>query len=200
METLTRYLAGLPGIMPIKARRLILDGGLLSKADRADVHLRDRSLFDHVHVVGPDAAASILAAYKQGLLPMKRGHMPMEAPTATAYLATSDTLRQQIVERRRREQAINDPSLIVESDLSDHRLIDCVFIQNIGRGPGSMVLAGITVHKQVSGYKSNSGKSTSWRVRFDWMGSDGKTRHSEVSPPAADNRRNDPDRNWGLHE
>jgi hypothetical protein len=46
------------------------------------------------------------------------------------------------------QQRRKDPSLISESDLTNHRLIDSVFIANIGTGSGSMVLAGITVHKQ----------------------------------------------------
>jgi hypothetical protein len=41
MRSLTDFLAGLPGIMPIKTRRLILEGGLLSKDERADIHSRD---------------------------------------------------------------------------------------------------------------------------------------------------------------
>jgi hypothetical protein len=200
MHSLTDFLASLPGIMPIKARRLVLEGGVLSKAERADIYPRDRNWLDLVLEVGPDAAAAILLAYKDGRLPMKRGNTPTEAPAAGAYLAEGDKLRKQIAERRRREQAVKDPSLILESDLVDHRLIDSVFIANLGTGSGSMVLAGITVHKEVIGYKSNSGKSTGWQVRFDWTGSDGQLRHSETVPPEADNRRNDPERDWGLHE
>lgn len=117
------------------------------------------------------------------------------------HAGVGDSLRAQIAERRRKERAVKDPSLIVESDLADHRLIDRVFMQNIGSGSGSRVLAGISVRKQVTGYKSNSGKSsTGWRVRFDWTGSDGTPRHSDDSPPEAENRRNDPDRYWGLYE
>ncbi|OYX76706.1 MAG: hypothetical protein B7Y82_09825 [Sphingomonadales bacterium 32-65-25] len=200
MRSLTDFLASLPGIMPIKTRRLVLEGGVLSKAERADIYSRERGWLDLVLEVGPDAAAAILLAYKDGRLPMKRGNTPTDAPAAEAYLTEGDKLRKQIAERRRREQAVKDPSLILESDLVDHRLIDSVFIANVGTGSGSMMLAGITVHKEVVGYKSNSGKSTGWRVRFDWTGSDGQSRHSETTPPEADNRRNDPDRNWGLHE
>ena len=159
----------------------------------------DRSLALVIEV-GPDAAAAILAAYKDGRLPMKKGARPRDAPEAEAYLAQGAELRIQIAERERRERAVKDPSLISESDLTNHRLIDSVFIANIGTGSGSMVLAGITVHKQVIGYKSNSGKSTGWRVRFEWTGSDGQKRNSETIPLEADNRRNDPERNWGLYE
>lgn len=200
MRSLTDFLASLPGIMPIKARRLILEGDLLSAAERADLRSRDRSFLDLVIEVGPDAAAAILAAYKDGRLPMKKGARPAAAPEAEAYLTQGAKHRIQIAERERRERAVKDPSLISESDLTNHRLIDSVFIANIGTGSGSMVLAGITVHKQVIGYKSNSGKSTGWRVRFEWTGSDGQKRHSETIPPEADNRRNDPERNWGLYE
>lgn len=200
MRSLTDFLAGLPGIMPIKARRLVLEGDLLSAVERSDIRSRDRSFLDLVLEVGPDAAAAILAAYKDERLPMKKGAKPVDAPAAEAYLARADELRTQIAERERRERAVKDPSLITESDLTNHRLIDSVFIANIGTGSGSMALAGITVHKQVIGYRSNSGKSTGWAVRFDWIGSDGQKRHSETTPPEADNRRNDPDRNWGLYE
>jgi hypothetical protein len=200
MRTLSDFLKDLPGIRPRKARTLILEGDLLSKEERADIRWRDSSWLDTVLEVGPDAAAAILTAYKRGGLPMTKGAVPTEAPSAEAYLAQREELKKQIAERTRREQAIKDPSLILERDLTNHRLIDSVFIANIGPGSGSMVLAGIAVHKHVIGYKSNSGKSTGWRVRFDWIGSDGQPRHSEVVPPEADNRRNDPDRNWGLYE
>lgn len=131
---------------------------------------------------------------------MKKGAKQEDTPEAEAYLARGDDLRKQIAERERHECAAKDPSLILENDLTNHRLIDSVFIAINGTGSGSMVFGGITVHKQVIGYQSNSGKSTGWRVRFDWTGSDGQKRHSETMPPQADNRRNDPDRNWGLCE
>lgn len=200
MRSLSNFLNDLPGIRPRKARALILEGDLLAKVDRADIRHRDSSWLDTVLEVGPDAAAAILAAYKKGNLPMKRGVAPTAAAEAEAYVAQGDELRKEIAERTRRERAIKDPSLVVESDLTDHRLVDSIFFENIGPGSGSMVLAGITVQKRVIGYKSNSGKSTGWRVRFDWVGSDGQRRHSETIPHAANNRRNDPERNWGLYE
>ncbi|MDR4305065.1 hypothetical protein IHQ68_00290 [Chelatococcus sambhunathii] len=200
MRTLTDFLADLPGIMPLKTRKLVLEGGILSKSERADIYMRQSNWIDVVLEVGPDAATAILLAYKDGRLPMKKGCAPTGAPRAEIYLAESAMLREQLAERRRKERAAEDPSLIVEKDLSDHRLLDRVFIANIGKGSGSMELAGITVHKRVTGYKSNSGKNTGWHVSFDWVGSDGQRRHSEVVPTEAGNRRNDPDRNWGLPE
>ena len=109
MRSLTDFLAGLPGIMPIKTRRLALEGGVLSKAERADIYTRERNWLDLVLEVGPDAAAAILSAYQKGRLPMKRGCTPTNAPEAEAYLAEGDKLREQLAERRRREQAIKKP-------------------------------------------------------------------------------------------
>ncbi|MET3648939.1 hypothetical protein [Phyllobacterium ifriqiyense] len=200
MRSLTDFLATLPGIMPRKTRKLILDGNFLSETERADIHSRDGHWLDFVLEVGPDAASAILSAYMSGHLPMKRGSTPADASQAEEYLAQADKLREQIAQRRRRKQAVKNPSLILESDLEDLRLIDSVFVAHIGAGSGSMVLAGITVNKNVTGYQSNSGKNTGWRVRFDWTGSDGQPRHSETIPPEADNRRNDPDRDWGVYE
>jgi len=157
-------------------------------------------LLDTVAIVGPDAAAAILATYKNGRLPMQRGKKPANAPTAEAYLVKGKELRKEISERIRREKAIRDPSLIVESDLTDHRLIDAVFITNFGKGPGTMTLAGIAVSKTIAGYKTNSGKNTGWAVHFEWTGSDGRSRTTSRTPPEADNRRNDVKRDWGLHE
>src|SRR3546814_15874666 len=62
MRSLTDFLASLPGIMPIKTRRLVLEGDLLSAAERADLRSRDRSFLDLVIEVGPDAAAAILSS------------------------------------------------------------------------------------------------------------------------------------------
>lgn len=102
MRSLTDFLASLPGIMPIKTRRLVLEGDVLSKAERADIYIPERNWLDLVLEVGPDAAAAILLAYKNGRLPMKRGCTPTNSPQAEAYLAEGDKLRKQLAERRSR--------------------------------------------------------------------------------------------------
>lgn len=198
MQTLSVFLRNFPGVKPLKARQLILEGILISCEERADIYVRNASFMDTVLQVGPDAAAAILAAYKSGKLPMQKGQRPVAAPDAEAYLSRSAELRSEINERKRRELAIKDPSLIVECDLRDHQLLNSVFFANIGPGAGAMRLAGITVQKTLVGHDSNSGKSTGWRVRFDWTGSDGEPHYSESVPPEAHNRRNDPERNYGL--
>lgn len=198
MRSLTDFLNDLPGVMTRKARAVVLQGDLLSNKEKADIHARNQSFLDTVVVLGPDAAASVLAAYRNGRLPMRRGKKPANAPRAEEYLAKREELRKEISERPRRERAIGDPSLIVESDLTDQHLIDAVFIKNFGKGPGVMMLAGIAVSKTISGYKTNSGKNTGWAVQFQWTGSDGQPRTTGRMPPEAENRRNDAARDWGL--
>ena len=198
MRSLTDFLNDLPGVMTRKARAVVLQGDLLSKKEKADIHPRNQSLFDTVVVLGPDAAAAILAAYRNGRLPMQRGKKPTNAARAEDYLTKREELRKEISERLRRERAIGDPSLIVESDLTDQHLIDAVFIKNFGKGPGMMMLAGLAVSKTIAGYKTNSGRNVGWTVQFHWTGSDGQPRTTGRMPPEAENRRNDAARDWGL--
>lgn len=200
MQTLTEFLASLPGVMPLKARREILDGDLLPDDLKSDIVARSDSLFDTVLAVGPDAAAAILAAYKQGRLPMRKGGKPRATPRAGAYVADADALRAELAERKRKRDAIKDPSLVRESDFMDVSFLDRVFFTQIGPGSGTMILASIAVTKTATEYKTNSGKNSAWGIRFHWTGSDGESRSCERTPPEATNRRNDASRNYGLPE
>lgn len=201
MLTLNDFLGLLPDIKPLKTRQLILDGDLLDAGQRRDIRDRNRSVVDLVMEVGPDAATAIVAAYKAGQLPMKTAKTrPSAVPEADAYLDKAPEHRRQIAERERLQQAIKDPSLLTEADLDNYRLLDSLFFAIKGPGSGTLELAGITVTKRITDYSSNSGKSRGWRVWFSWTGSDGRQHALEKVPPEAHNRRNDPERNWGLHE
>jgi hypothetical protein len=198
MRSLTDFLKGLPGVMPRKAYAAVLEGSLLTEAELADVHTRD-NLYA-TREVGPDAAAAILAAYRAGRLPMNARSIPGEAPEAEAYLARRETLLAEIAERKRRSDASRDSSLVRETDFLDERFMDQIFHRHMGEGETSMTLAGIVVTKTLTRHPSNSGKSQGWSTTFSWTGSDGQRRSSGREAPEASNRRNDPDRNWGLHE
>ncbi|MER9365041.1 hypothetical protein NKI66_03500 [Mesorhizobium sp. M0518] len=201
MLSLTVFLNLLPGIKPLKARHLILEGLLLTSEQRKDIRMRDLNVFDTVLEVGPDAATAIIEAYQAGKLPMQKASLrPSSVPEAESYLADASRLREEIAERRRLERAVSDPSVLREADLSNYQLLDRVFFAAKGAGAGTLVLAGISVTKSLAGYSSNSGKTTGWRVSFSWTASDGQQRLIEKVPPEADNRRNDPERNWGLYD
>lgn len=201
MQSLTNFLGWLPGVMPRKASEDIYQNKVLSPNARRDIHARNSSLLDTVMLIGPDAAAELLAAYKERRLPMKRGGKVQEAPDAEAYVLEAEKWRGQIAERRRREDCMKDVSLVRESDFDDNRLMDRIFFAHAGKGAGTLMLAGIEVTKSLRGFSSNSGKSTGWQATFVWTGSDGVRRSSgSTLPPEAFNRRNDEERNWGLHE
>lgn len=201
MRSLMDFLGCLPGVAPRKSYALAMEGDLLSIELRRDLHPRSDNLLDLVTVVGPDAAAAILQAYKTGHLPLRRGKAIQDAPEVEAYLRDAERLRKEIRERKRRRDCIDDIGLVCESDFLDHRLMDRIFYKNAGPGPGTLTLAGIDVSKDLRGFSSNSGKSTGYEYTFTWTGSDGVRRSSGSGLPSeAFNRRNDEKRNWGLHE
>ncbi|MDX0559434.1 hypothetical protein GOC96_16025 [Sinorhizobium medicae] len=201
MQSVTEFLKSLPGVAPRKAYTLVMEKDLLSRELRRDLHSRSDSIFDLVTVVGPDAAAAILQAYKDGLLPMQRGKTVKDAPEAEAYVHDSESLREEIRERKRRKDCVGDVSLVREIDFHDHHLMNSIFFKNAGPGPGRLTLAEIEVDKDIRSFSSNSGKSTGYESTFTWTGSDGVKRSSGSGLPSeAFNRRNDEERNWGLHE
>lgn len=201
MKSVYEFLKSLPGVAPRKAYTLVMEGDLLSRELRRDLHPRSDSLFDLVTVVGPDAAAAILNAYKEGLLPMQRGKTIQDATEAEAYVHDAEPLREEIRERRRINDCVDDVSLVRESDFYDHHLMNRIFFKHSGPGPGSLTLAGIVVSKDIRSFSSNSGNSTGYESTFTWTSSDGGVRSSGSGLPSeAFNRRNDEDRNWGLHE
>ncbi|WP_061937548.1 hypothetical protein [Aureimonas sp. AU22] len=198
MITLTGFLSRLPGLRPLLARKAILSGSVLSREEKADIVARD-SPMDITLLVGPDAAAAILAAYRQGRLPMERGTEPQDAPGAEAYVSDVEVRRRRD-ERKRRTDALRDLSLVREADLLDHSFLDALFVAHMGTGSGTMTIAGIPVTKSLSRYPTNSGKGSGWGVTLAWTGTDGQPRVSSTLPPEASNRRNDADQNWGLHD
>lgn len=199
MKSLSAFLRDLPGVAPLKARAAILEGKLLSEEERADLHERN-SFYGPVLEVGPDAAAGILIAYRNGRLPMSKKAVPTDAPAAEAYLDKRGELAAELVTRDRRARALKDLALVVEADLDDHSFLNRLFLAHVGTGAGTLTLAGITVAKAITRYPSNSGKSQSWGIDFTWTSSDGTRRSSSNRPLQAENRRNDPERNWGLPE
>lgn len=200
MLSLTDFIAYLPGVKPKLARTAILEGDVLSKKEHRSIIYRNAYLIDDVLLVGPDAAAAILAAYQAGKLPMNKGAGVAEAPRATEYV-NDEAVKEQFRERRRKEACLKDISLVKERDFTDNRLLDRIFFAHAPKGTWTLTLDGIDVMKDVHGYRTNSRKNTGYEVTFYWTGSDGQQRSSGTGkPPEAFNRANDPERNHGLHE
>lgn len=200
MLSLTDFISRLPNVLPRKARTVILGGDLLNEEQLRDIFYRSAHMLDMVQVVGPVAAKAILMVYEEGKLPMKKGAKVSDAPLARAY-ADDPALLAQMEERRRRKDCVKDTSLVRESDFHDNRLLDSIFWQAMGAGEGTLNLAGIDVTKNIRGFRTNSGKNTDYEVSFSWVGSDGVRKQTGTGlPPAAFNRRNDEERDYGLYE
>lgn len=103
-----------------------------------------------------------------------------------------------VAERDRRKRAIENISLLGPSDLFDYRLLKEVFVRQIGKGRGTLLLAGTEVTKSVLEFSSNSGHSTDWQVSFSWRGAEGNSQKVTKESRYSSNRRNDAERDWGL--
>lgn len=85
----------------------------------------------------------------------------------------AEPLREEIRERQRRKDCVKDVGLVRESDFFDHHLMNWIFFEIVGAGPGTLTLAGIEVSKDIRGFSSNRGKTTGFASTFTWTGSDG---------------------------
>ena len=89
---------------PRLARNEIFSGSVLSRDEMADILVWE-STIDNTLLVGPNAAVAILAAHRQGRLPMERGTAPQEAPEAEVYVSDVEVRRRRD-ERKRRTNAL----------------------------------------------------------------------------------------------
>ena len=78
--------------------------------------------------------------------------------------------------------------------------LDDKFIKQFGTGEKTELIDGFQIHKSVTRYTSNSRKSSDWHVTYIITNPAGQTRKLEKNSIYSNNRSNDPDRNWGLHE
>lgn len=65
---------------------------------------------------------------------------------------------------------------------------------------GSLEIGGVTVTKHIRRVTSNSGKSADWTVVFSYVDAAGERHEFRKESRYSSNRRNDPDRNFGLYE
>ena len=81
-----------------------------------------------------------------------------------------------------------------------YELLNDVFIEQCGYfvGTQNLILDSLEVFKNVCPYKSNSGKSIDYEVKFYWINKDGNQHVITKKSRYSNNRRNDELRNWGL--
>jgi hypothetical protein len=158
--------------------------------------------------LSPKGAALMIRLYEAGLFDLQRKRDGLADPTALrAYAASEPELRARTLqmraaterERAQRDHLIEHPHHVREEQF-DYRLLDQIFWKHCGPGSHTLWIGGLSVQKSVVSYTSNSGKSRDSEVVFSWVGSDGQAKEIRKPSAFAGNRRNDPDRNWGLPE
>lgn len=159
------------------------------------------------HVVSPRGAQLLLRLYAAGVLDTGKKQPGMPAPELVAYASSEQALREKAAERKEqrrqaqaaREEKLSHPESIAEDEFS-FSLLNALFFRHVGKGEGTLRVGGVLVDKSLSRYTSNSGKSHDWRVTFTWQSADGRLRELAKASDYEGNRRNDPERNWGLPE
>jgi len=158
-------------------------------------------------VVSPRGARLLLRLYAAGVLDTGKKKPGAPAPELVAYAESEGALHEKSAarqEQRRqaeaeRQEFLAHPEKVPESALT-FGLLNDLFFHHGCKGNSEMSVGGLLVEKSVSRYTSNSGKSQDWRVTFTWRSSGGGLRELTKHSAFEDNRRNDPDRNWGLPE
>lgn len=169
-------------------------------------HLFRMNEYDTPHVT-PEGAQTLIRLYEAGFFEMQSGRS-IDEPSALKEYSQSRTVLEEeaarlAAERRSkredREAALANPAQLNEDDFT-WSLLNAVFYEHLGSGPGAMDIGGIRVRKDVIRYSSNSGKSRDYEVTFTWHGKEGNIRELKKPSRYRNNRRNDPERNWGLPE
>ena len=177
----------------------------LLQEEYEEIHIKLESFYGTTIKTSPHGAKVLMKLYRNGDLVMHKGKCIADAPELQAYIDKEEYFKEEADrirrEDERRKYLINNPDEIKESDFS-YSLLDDVFYHKFGafQGHKTMILDGIKVNKSVFVYQSNSGKTQDSEVTISWIDSDGEC-HMLCEPSFyRENRRNDPDRNWGLPE
>ena len=217
--SLTEALKLLPGVAPNKSKSQLksaIMGECMQPPSNSigefsyepkelrEMYIEDYSGISEVIRITPEGAKTLILIYKRKSLILKHGGKVEEPLEELIKYAESSSLYKQAALKEKEEIAkqkylLANPDKIQEKDFS-YQLLDSVFWDKFGpiHNSYTLQLAGINVTKSVSLYKSNSGKTYDSEVSISWIGTDGK-KHELASPSRyKNNRRSDPERNWGL--
>lgn len=172
------------------------------------VKLEEFKLISDTKRVYPWAAEAFKRLYEGGALPMIKGRSPGTSDKIDAYIKEAEIGFQQeeaerlaeIAKIKQRRDYIEHPDTVPEREFRLSLLND-IFFKHKGGGSHTMMIGGLTVNKSLlGGYSSNSGKSRDWSYNYTWTSADGTKKVISRESDFQHNRRNDADRNYGLHE
>ncbi len=223
--TLSSALKCLQGVMPNKSKKLIEDAleikytpGLqeiysryivgkteLTEEEYQELWIETFTYYGETIRISPAGAKTLLKLYCDGDLILKKGVEISEETTLKDYIAREREFKEKAGKLRqdgeKRKFLLSNPDKVKEGDFS-YELLNELFFRHLGpaRDAQTMVIDGITVTKNITLYRSNSGKSHDFAVTISWTGSDGKYQQLKKGSIYEGNRRNDAERNWGLPE
>ncbi|OKH86849.1 hypothetical protein [Thalassospira sp. TSL5-1] len=155
------------------------------------------------------AAAKVLALlYNAGIFKLQKSNSLIEATSALDDYARSEPVlreaqavadAQAMTEKETYNNLLDNPDLITQDKFS-YPLLDAVFWKHKGPGTHTMQIGGFEVTKRVHTFTSNTGKNRDSEVVISWVDQNGVKRLFKKSSRYSGNRRNNPDKNWGLHE
>ena len=154
--------------------------------------------------ISPSGATLLLRLYEGGFFNsrMKKGGIQPSVTLrryADSQAAIEEAQRKRMAEQEAYRNLVKNPANVTESQFS-YRLLNDIFITHRGFGEGELEIGGIKVRKDLIRYTSNSGKSADWTVSYSWTSADGTLAELTKESVFKKNRRNDPDRDWGLPE
>lgn len=159
--------------------------------------------------VSPRGVKFLVSLYEAKILPMSVKKTKPVDPKLLEYAESEEELKsrfEKMVElsntkESKRRHLIKNLGLIKEEDYT-YDLLNDVFLHYIGltAQPHTLRIGPYDVTKSLTKYKSNSGKSHDWEVCFSYENENREEKTITKNSAYAGNRRNDADRNWGLHE
>ena len=210
-KTLVQILKALPNVMPIKASKAIrlalsdnsepsrkIGERNFTEEEINEIIIEDSSYYGITIRTSPVGARLLIELYKKCLLPMHKNCAISDIPVEIINYAQRDESHKQDNEKEKRfRYLVDNPEEIQESDFS-YELLDQVIYKHRGPCSRSMILANIKVSKNVTTYRSNSGKTSDSTVQITWTDSKGEQQCFRKDSIYEGNRRSDPERNWGL--
>jgi hypothetical protein len=210
-RTFSQIIKGLPGVKPRVTQQLLRDAYLtfedfvlhdilVTNEELAELFVECvRGGFES-QVVSPAGARLLVRLYDAGALGTKPGPV---AEDLRIYCDSEAVLRERALQRAKDRQAY-EASLAYPERFTEEQftfsLLNDLFWHHKRQGHSTLNVGGCEVTKSVLRFSSNSGRSGDFEVTFTWRSVDG-TRKQLTRPSAyRGNRRNDPERNFGLPE
>ena len=209
MDRASEIIDLIPDVKPRVAMRALRQAVENGTHGAGELSVEDRQLAFRdgwVKTTSPVGAHILVALYRDGQIKQNPPRTD-DISALETYAAGEDAFRKDIEDRiaahdayeARLDEIAADPDVARPEEITPD-LINKVFIRARGLGAyGEMMIGGLACHKDVSrGQLTNSGKRRHPDEIYCWWIDGSGERRGQDAPERILNRRNDPERNWGL--